>query len=73
MWEDVGAYLMGEEKKGAYLSVGSCGSISQWWVRIGGVYYRGAEEREHILGVKRRRELISVWEHVEAYLRGGDV
>jgi hypothetical protein len=29
VWEDVGAYLRGEEKEGVYLSVGGCGSISQ--------------------------------------------
>jgi hypothetical protein len=33
---------------------------------IGGVYYRGGEEREHISEVQRRRELISVWEDVGA-------
>jgi hypothetical protein len=29
MWEDVGAFLRGEEKEGAYLSVGGRGSVSQ--------------------------------------------
>ncbi len=25
-------------------------SVSQGWRRVGGVYYRGGEEREHIYG-----------------------
>ncbi len=62
VWEDVGGYLMGEEKKGTYLSVGARGSVSQGWRRVAGVYYRDAEEGEHISGMKKRRELISVWE-----------
>ncbi len=37
------------------------------------ILYRGGEEGEHISGVKRRKELISVWEDEGAYLRGGDV
>ncbi len=73
MWEDVGAYLRSEEKEGAYLSVGGRGSISQGLRRGGGVYYRGGEEIEHISGMKRRRELIPVWEDVIAFFRGGDV
>jgi hypothetical protein len=40
----------GEKKEGAFLSVGGCGSISQGWRRVGGVYYRGGEEGEHIYG-----------------------
>ncbi len=40
--------------------MGGRGSISQGWRRVGGVCYRCVEEGEHISGVKRRRELISV-------------
>ncbi len=50
MWEDVGAFLRGEDKEGAYLTVGGRGSISQWWIRVGGVCFRGREEGEHIYG-----------------------
>jgi hypothetical protein len=47
-WE----HLRGEEKEGAYLSVGARGSISQGLRRVGvgGVYYRGGDEGEHIYG-----------------------
>ncbi len=57
------------KKRRELISLWEDGSVSQGRRRVGEVYYRGAEEGEHISGVQRRRELISVWEDVGAYLR----
>jgi hypothetical protein len=69
VWEDVRAYLRGKEKEGAYLSVGGRGSIYQE-LREGGSLSQCGRTWEHISGMKRRRELLSVWRDVGAYLRG---
>ncbi len=67
VWEDVGAYLRGEEKEGAYLSVGGRGSLFQGWRCVEGVYMIGLQRRGSISQGCREGGSLSqcgrTWEH----------